>query len=246
MDPRRLIDDGADAFERRLLAAGRRDALPVSRRAQILVSLGLSSVVPGTAMAAASAKGAAKGGLFALVSGATAKVAIGGAVGAVAIWSFLTLTPRPPPPPPAEPVAQRVVERLPQASRALSSEQAAVTPQLDVLEEPLPSEPSKRRVTAAHDDGADLAREFEELDQARIALRAGDSRRALRLLEQHGERFPKQRLRAEATVLRIEALSVSGDRATAKRLGEDFLERNPRGPYAQRVSSLIQSTADSR
>ena len=44
---------------------------------------------------------------------------------------------------------------------------------------------------------------------------------------------------AEATVLRIEALAASGEKQAAARLGKAFLARDPNGPYARRVRSLI-------
>ena len=40
-------------------------------------------------------------------------------------------------------------------------------------------------------------------------------------------------------MLRIETLVKSGDTAQATRLGKAFLARQPNGPYAKRVSSLI-------
>jgi hypothetical protein len=43
----------------------------------------------------------------------------------------------------------------------------------------------------------------------------------------------------EATVLRIEALAASGNQEAARKAGRAFLARHPKGPYAQRVSSLI-------
>jgi len=45
-------------------------------------------------------------------------------------------------------------------------------------------------------------------------------------------------LGAEASVVRIEALSASGDSARAKSLAEGFLAKNPNSPYAARLRSL--------
>jgi hypothetical protein len=39
-------------------------------------------------------------------------------------------------------------------------------------------------------------------------------------------------------VLRIEALSQSGDASRAKSLAESFLAKNPNSPYATRLRSL--------
>jgi hypothetical protein len=43
----------------------------------------------------------------------------------------------------------------------------------------------------------------------------------------------------EASVLRIEALAKTGDRAAAKRAADAFLRANPASPYAARVQSLV-------
>ena len=45
-------------------------------------------------------------------------------------------------------------------------------------------------------------------------------------------------LGAEATVVRIEALSASGDSARAKSMAEGFLAKNPNSPYATRLRNL--------
>jgi hypothetical protein len=85
-----------------------------------------------------------------------------------------------------------------------------------------------------------LPLELEALDRARSALAAGDASRALELLDEHSTRFPKARLRAESAVLRIEALVASGQKGAAIRLGKQLLTREPNGPYARRVRSLLE------
>lgn len=84
-----------------------------------------------------------------------------------------------------------------------------------------------------------LSAELAALDRARSALGSRDTQLTLRLLDEYAQRFPKRRLSTEAAVLRIEALAARGDRASAARLGKEFLARQPNGPYARRVSSLI-------
>ena len=60
-----------------------------------------------------------------------------------------------------------------------------------------------------------------------------------RELDAYRESFPRGRLSQEATVLRIEALSASGNQAAAKRLGEQFLKNNEKSPYADRIKSVL-------
>jgi hypothetical protein len=91
-----------------------------------------------------------------------------------------------------------------------------------------------------------LAQELRALEAARRALVQGDPRRSLALLDEYAGKFSKPRLTAEATVLRIEALSASGETTRAHKLGKDFLARHANGPYERRVRSLIGEAKDSR
>jgi hypothetical protein len=241
-NPRRLIDDGLDDFERSLLAAGRRDAMSPSSRARIFAGLGLSALIPGTAVAA-GVKGAAKGTLFGLAGATGVKVAIGGAVGALAIWSSVALlsgggakpnaaveTPvRVAEVSPAEPVTPTPA---PVVNETTSAQDQVAEPQQE-------QSVSRRTPAGAKQSSDDLGREIESLDEARAALRSGDAARCLELLREHTRKFPRQRMAVEASVLRIEALAASGNREAARKAGREFLARHPKGPYAQRVSSLI-------
>jgi hypothetical protein len=58
-------------------------------------------------------------------------------------------------------------------------------------------------------------------------------------LARHAAEFPKPALRPEATLLRIQALMQRGDTAAARELADRILARQPKGPYAERVRSLI-------
>jgi TolA-binding protein len=84
-----------------------------------------------------------------------------------------------------------------------------------------------------------LTAELTALEGARRALLSHDYSQSLRLLDDYTHRFPKRKLASEATVLRIEALAARGDRDAAARIGRDFLQNHPNGPYAQRVRSVI-------
>jgi hypothetical protein len=84
-----------------------------------------------------------------------------------------------------------------------------------------------------------LADEIAALDGAREALASGDSSRALRALDARDRAFPRGALGPEATVLRIEALALRGDRAAATRLAEAFLAASPRSPHASAIRTLL-------
>jgi hypothetical protein len=84
-----------------------------------------------------------------------------------------------------------------------------------------------------------ITAELSQIEAARSALRGGDPGRSLRLLSEYTQQYPKGNLRTEATVLRIEALSASGDHTAASRLGKQFLAQSPNGPYARRIRSLL-------
>lgn len=83
-----------------------------------------------------------------------------------------------------------------------------------------------------------LADEVAQLQKAKLALKAGNPSQALAELGTYAQRFPRPMLGAEAMVVRIEALSASGDSGRAKSLAESFLAKNPNSPYAARLRSL--------
>jgi hypothetical protein len=83
-----------------------------------------------------------------------------------------------------------------------------------------------------------LAEEVAQLQKAKLALKGGDAGLALSELKTYSQRFPRPRLGAEATVVRIEALQASGDTSGARALAQRFLSKNPSSPYATRLRSL--------
>lgn len=83
-----------------------------------------------------------------------------------------------------------------------------------------------------------LADEVAQLQKAKLALKGGNPARALAELGSYAQRFPRPMLGAEATVVRIEALSASGDTTRAKSLAAGFLAKNPNSPYGKRLRSL--------
>jgi hypothetical protein len=87
-----------------------------------------------------------------------------------------------------------------------------------------------------------LEPEIVSLDLSRKALAEGDGRRAMSLLHDYYARFPAGALRAEATILRIEAFMAVGQRADAVRLGHSVITSDPDGPYVARIRSLLGET----
>jgi hypothetical protein len=227
-DPRRLIDE-ASGFEAELLRAGRGDALPAESASTISAALGVAPpMVSGTV--AAGAKLTASKVLAGLVGV--------GAAGALTVWAAVHLlapaaapTPHKPPEAGDQPA---VVTRTP-AEQPMTS-----APLVEVTEPASPSKASTRNHPAQSPERDSLPLELEALDRARSALAGGDASRALGLLDEYSARFPKARLRAESAVLRIEALAASGQKVAAIRLGRQLLAREPNGPYARRVRSLLE------
>jgi len=222
-DPVRLLEVGASSFEAELLRAGRSDAPSAHSRRQILAGIGIGGLL--TASTVASGVRAAAKGWFTTVGVGAASV--------VAIWAGVRASEAPPvdPVPAVTPVA---VAAARQAPAPLPVAEPAPAP------EPVPVvAPAKAPARNGPAVDASLTAELAALEQARGAFLKHDYGQTLRLLDDYSRRFPKRQLASEATVLRIETLSARGDRDSAARLGQSFLQSHPNGPYAQRVKSLI-------
>lgn len=230
-DPTRLLDRGADEFEASLLRAGRSDAMPPHSRRQILAGIGIGGLL--TASTVASGVRAAAKGWF-------AKATLG-AASALTIWAGVRAlhpdTPAPETAPAVVAARPPVRTPTPQAVAAPAEEPTAVTETTPVEPTKAPSVNAPR--VALPSNEASLRQELGAIEQARRAFLAHDYTQALRLLDEYTRKFPKRQLGSEATVLRIEALAARGDRDTASRIGHDFLQNHPNGPYAQRVRSVI-------
>jgi outer membrane protein assembly factor BamD (BamD/ComL family) len=98
--------------------------------------------------------------------------------------------------------------------------------------------PSRAR-KASPSASADITGEIAAITLARGALDKGDARGALSALDGYQQDYPHGTLGPEASVLRIEALQLAGERSRAKALGESFLKAHPKSPHAQRVRSLL-------
>jgi hypothetical protein len=105
----------------------------------------------------------------------------------------------------------------------------------------LPAPPPHRPERAPHPVRTSdvLLTEVGELDDARALLRERAADRALAALAAYSERHPDGSLRVEATVLRIEALAMSGRRGPALALAKAFLETHAQTPLAYRVRDIV-------
>ena len=125
-------------------------------------------------------------------------------------------------------------------------ETTATAPPLEVAVSPAPPLPSpvetspKKASTGVKPVSPDpLHDEVLRLDEARAKLARGDAAGALVSLDQHDREFPRGLLGAEADVLRVEALVKAGRRDEAHARGERLLEREPNGPHAKRLRTLL-------
>jgi TolA-binding protein len=230
-DPVRLLDGGADEFEAELLRAGRADAMSAHSRKQILAGIGIGGLLTASTVAS-GVRAAAKGWLTTFGAGTVSVVAIWVGVHAV------TSKPAAAPVPVAAKVSATTAARVPDGKPTPADVTPTAEPEPDRAPISAVAVPKPLPRTPANTDSS-LAAELSALEQARSAFLGHDYTQALRLLDDYAHRFPKQKLGSEATVLRIESLAGRGDRDSAARVGHDFLQNHPNGPYAQRVRSVI-------
>jgi hypothetical protein len=88
------------------------------------------------------------------------------------------------------------------------------------------------------DQGSSLAADVAALDRARQALASKDGPGALAALDEHDRGRPTGVLSPEATVLRIQALQLAGDRTAAAALARRFIAAFPKSPHVPRLQAL--------
>ncbi|HVY31423.1 MAG TPA: hypothetical protein VHB79_32945 [Polyangiaceae bacterium] len=90
---------------------------------------------------------------------------------------------------------------------------------------------------APHAPRADeLMEEAALLHQAQSAWRAGQSAEALKLANQHAQRFPRSQLANERDVLRVLSLCKLGQKTAAKQVGARLLKSAKGSPWYQSVA----------
>jgi hypothetical protein len=84
-----------------------------------------------------------------------------------------------------------------------------------------------------------LADELTTLKRAEDALAHGDATHALEALDRYDHVLKGRKMRAEATLLRIEALARAGKPEAASGLARRFVAENPGSPLVDRARSFI-------
>jgi hypothetical protein len=235
--PMRLMDEaGGDDLELSLLQLARSEGPSTDGRRKILAGIAAASAASLTSQQAQAATSTAGKGLTAAKWGVLA-------VAAVAIPAAILLRGgddasvlKPAPSALKAPATEVKATPLPAAPVAAEAEAPA-----PLALEDLPTLPSVVPATGSAPSKqaqGSLADEVAQLQKAKLALKGGSPAQALAELGTYAQRFPRPMLGAEATVLRIEALSQTGDKGRAKSLAEGFLAKNPNSPYAARLRTL--------
>src|SRR5262249_24796431 len=87
-----------------------------------------------------------------------------------------------------------------------------------------------------------LSDEVGALDGVRSALRANDATRAIQMLDEY-DQLRGTKLTAEATLLRVEALSRAGRHGAASGLARRFIEANPGSPLVEGARAYVGQAA---
>jgi len=255
------LAEGGSTFERALLGAGRDESPSRSLEEKILASLEVPLPLPPAASARAArdpspARWLGSGGAAVAAAGAGALLVGALLVGrepapASAAPAPASAAPAPASPAPASAAPAPASPAPAPASPALrDGALVAVTPASlpDVAPAAASAIPGRagaggQASTAPGDrasaEGRTIALEVALLDAVRSRLGAGDASGALRSLDTYDTEIPTGALRPEATVLRIRALLLQGDRGAAEAAAADLLRRRPDSVHAKRVRALL-------
>lgn len=224
-DPVRLAEDsGAPSGLRDALQRARADAGTEAQVARLAAKLGpllgpAAPVVPANAP---------------IASGVTTKLGLGALALLVAgggAWLLSAQNNSAPPPAPAPSVASR----LPPVAAPPPETPAPVVPSASA-EVTAPLVPSVGKPPVSSTPPAAAApSEAELLEQARAALKAGDSARALQRASEHAQRFPRGVLVQEREVLAIQALRRLGRDAEADRRAGAFAKAYPGSAFQRKL-----------
>lgn len=99
----------------------------------------------------------------------------------------------------------------------------------------LPSPATTSSGGSAKARAASIQSELELIRRAQKHLHRGEDAAALALLAEHARRFPNGVLTQERDASRVSALCQAGDVVAARALAEQFLQRSPQSPFADRV-----------
>ncbi|HET7539629.1 MAG TPA: hypothetical protein VFK05_07150 [Polyangiaceae bacterium] len=243
-EPTRLLEAPESELERALLDAGRSYRAPGSARAKTLLALGLTAVTTSTAPSAVAATSS-------LSKVTLSKLAIGVfALGAVAVpvWRYVGQHGGAPAPASAPAVTAAAPVVAPPAAASEPAPVQAPSPEPAASDSAAP-EPAELRPAASGRSVSSmraepkpasappLSAELAALDAARTSLSHSDPAAALAALDGYSRDFPHGRLKLEAEVLRIGALSKSGQTELARKRAQTFLRLHPDSVLASRVRS---------
>lgn len=136
-------------------------------------------------------------------------------------------------------ITPEVIEPARQRVGAPAPEVPVIEPAAPAKPAVAPRAPEARKVApAAPKPAPTLAEEIAILDRARGALAAKDGAQALALVDEYERTLGGTRMRAEAALLRIEALVERGDRTRAAALARSFVKDHAGSPLADRARAL--------
>jgi hypothetical protein len=225
-DPQRLVDQGADDFERSLLRSARIDVGMDDTRARCVAAVAGASLL-GAKVATASSLG-----LVVKWIGIGAVVGLA-AAGTVKVGKLAVSRSEPPPRPPAIAPAIERPPNLPAAFASVTAPAREPRPPPSVDRPP----PAPTAAFGRADDTLD--REVSLLDTARSALAGGDAAAALRALDRRDREFPRGALGPEALVIRVQAQLARGNRAGAEAAARGFLAKNPGSAQARTLRTIL-------
>ena len=145
---------------------------------------------------------------------------------------------------PADPISAEPAR--PRASAPKPVPAAPSAPSASAQPAPLPAPSSVHSALtaprASASAAATLSDELEALKVAASALSTGDAQAALAALDRYDHVLKGSKLRAEATLLRIQALARAGNTQAASALAQRFVEQNPDSPLVDRARSFIETS----
>ena len=130
------------------------------------------------------------------------------------------------------------VPPAPTATQQPATEATAAAAPLAMAATPVATTPAATTATPRHPAASSLEVQIAAMDHARASLTAGDASGSLRALDKYDRDFPRGAFAQEANVLRVEALTASGDLAAARALATRLLAANPNSPYARRIRAV--------
>ena len=247
-DLRRWTEEGATDAESSLLEAARRERAPSKTRIKVLgLAAAVATTTAATNIAATTAAATKSGGLAALTKILAVSLLGGGIiVGGVIVRETRQAPSRVAPPSPVarppEPGGWETGRAPVLPAREPPLESPSAAPSAPAMPAPIAvvqADTPAHRVRPTAPDNP-LTREVTALEGAHQALAEHNADEALRLLDRYRLKFPAGALSSEATVLRVQALLMRGDRTGAQALADAFSAAHPESPFGRRLEELIR------